>query len=125
AKRLAEKLEQEGIDLVSGGTDNHLLLLDVRSLYITGKVAEKALDEVGITANKNTIPFDPETPFVTSGLRLGTPAVTTRGFGFEEMDEIAAIIALTLKYIDDEEKQKEAKERVQALTAKFPLYPNR
>ncbi|HET7657813.1 MAG TPA: serine hydroxymethyltransferase [Bacillales bacterium] len=125
AKRLAEKLEQEGIDLVSGGTDNHLLLLDVRSLYITGKVAEKALDEVGITANKNTIPFDPETPFVTSGLRLGTPAVTTRGFGLEEMDEIAAIIALTLKYVDDEEKQKEAKERVQALTSKFPLYPNR
>lgn len=125
AKRLAEKLEQEGIDLVSGGTDNHLLLLDVRSLYITGKVAEKALDEVGITANKNTIPFDPEKPFVTSGLRLGTPAVTTRGFGLEEMDEIAAIIALTLKYVDDEEKQKEAKERVQALTSKFPLYPNR
>lgn len=125
AKRLGESLEKEGIDLVSGGTDNHLLLLDVRSLYMTGKVAEKALDDIGITANKNTIPFDPETPFVTSGIRIGTAAVTTRGFGLEEMDEIAAIIALTLKHLDDEEKQQEAKDRVLALTKKFPLYPNR
>lgn len=125
AKRLGESLEKEGIDLVSGGTDNHLVLLDVRSLYVTGKVAEKALDDIGITANKNTIPFDPESPFVTSGLRIGTAAVTTRGFGLEEMDEIAAIMALTLKHLDDEDKQQEAKDRVQALTGKFPLYPNK
>ncbi|HEX7065618.1 MAG TPA: serine hydroxymethyltransferase [Bacillales bacterium] len=125
AKRLGNTLESEGIDLVSGGTDNHLLLLDVRSLYMTGKDAEQALDDVGITANKNTIPFDPEKPFVTSGLRIGTAAVTSRGFGLEEMDEIAAIMALTLKHLDDEEKREEAKRRVQVLTEKIPLYPNR
>lgn len=125
ARRLGEALEAEGIDLISGGTDNHLLLLDVRSLYMTGKDAEKALDDVGITANKNTIPFDPEKPFVTSGLRIGTAAVTTRGFGMEEMDEIAAIMALTLKHMDDEEKRNQAAKRVQELTAKFSLYPNR
>ncbi|HEX7063427.1 MAG TPA: serine hydroxymethyltransferase, partial [Bacillales bacterium] len=124
AKRLGEKLEAEGIDLVSGGTDNHLLLLDVRSLYMTGKDAEKALDNVGITANKNTIPFDPEKPFVTSGLRIGTAAVTSRGFGLEEMDEVASIMALTLKHLDDEEKHEEARRRVQALTEKVSLYPN-
>lgn len=124
AKRLGGALEAEGIDLVSGGTDNHLLLLDVRSLYMTGKDAEKALDEVGITANKNTIPFDPEKPFVTSGLRIGTAAVTTRGFGLDEMDEIAQIMALTLKYMDDDEKRAEAKQRVNRLTNKFPLYAN-
>lgn len=122
AKRLGEALEAEGIDLVSGGTDNHLLLLDVRSLYMTGKDAEKALDDVGITANKNTIPFDPEKPFVTSGLRIGTAAVTSRGFGLEEMDEIAQIMALTLKYMDDEDKRAEAKRRVNTLAEKFPLY---
>ncbi|HET7627002.1 MAG TPA: serine hydroxymethyltransferase [Bacillales bacterium] len=125
AKRLGEKLEAEGIDLVSGGTDNHLLCLDVRSLYMTGKVAEEALDAIGITTNKNTIPFDPEKPFVTSGLRIGTAAVTSRGFGLEEMDEIAAVMALTLKHIDDEEKQTEAAKRVQALTGKFALYADR
>jgi glycine hydroxymethyltransferase len=124
AKRLGEKLEAEGIDLVSGGTDNHLLCLDVRPLYMTGKDAEKALDDIGITANKNTIPFDPEKPFVSSGLRIGTAAVTTRGFGLEEMDEIASIMAMTLKHIDDEEKRAEAAERVRALNAKFPLYAN-
>ncbi|HEU5140688.1 MAG TPA: serine hydroxymethyltransferase [Bacillales bacterium] len=125
AKRLGEALEAEGIDLVSGGTDNHLLLVDVRSLYMTGKDAEQALDDVGITANKNTIPFDPEKPFVTSGLRLGTAAVTSRGFGLEEMDEIASIMALTLKHLDDDEKRKEAKQRVEALTKNISLYPNR
>lgn len=125
AKRLGEALETEGVDLVSGGTDNHLLLLDVRSLYMTGKDAEEALDHIGITANKNTIPFDPEKPFVTSGLRIGTAAVTSRGFGPEEMDEIAAIIAMTLKHVDDEEKQKQAEQRVQALTDRFPLYSDR
>ncbi len=122
AKALGEALQKEGIRIVSGGTDNHLLLLDVTPLNLTGKVAEKALDDVGVTTNKNTIPFDTESPFVTSGVRIGTAAVTTRGFGIEEMKEIAAIISLTLKNYEDEEKLNEAKERVQALTEKFPLY---
>lgn len=122
ARALGASLEREGIDLVSGGTDNHLLLLDVRSLYMTGKDAERALDEIGITANKNTIPFDPESPFVTSGLRIGTAAVTTRGFDVEAMDEIGKIIALSLKHLDDQEKQEEASARVETLVKKFPLY---
>ncbi|MCA1032109.1 serine hydroxymethyltransferase [Bacillus timonensis] len=122
AKYLAESLKAEGLSLVSDGTDNHLLLVDVRSLGITGKVAEKVLDEIGITVNKNTIPFDPESPFVTSGIRIGTAAVTSRGFGEAEMKEIASIIAFTLKNIEDEEKQNEAKQRVETLTSKFMLY---
>jgi len=122
AQRLADSLIKEGFTLVSGGTDNHLLLVDLRSLNLTGKVAEKVLDEVGVTVNKNTIPYDPESPFVTSGIRIGTAAVTSRGFGLEEMDEIASIIALTLKNIDNEEKLEEARKRVAALTEKFPLY---
>ncbi|MFJ5759407.1 serine hydroxymethyltransferase [Neobacillus sp. NPDC093182] len=123
AKRLADGLQKEGIRLVSGGTDNHLLLLDMQTLGLTGKVAEKVLDEVGITVNKNTIPFDPQSPFVTSGIRIGTAAVTSRGFGLEEMDEIASIIAFTLKNHEDEAKLKEAAARVEALTGKFTLYP--
>lgn len=123
AQRLAEGLQNEGIRLVSGGTDNHLLLLDMQTLNLTGKVAEKVLDEVGITVNKNTIPFDPQSPFVTSGIRIGTAAVTSRGFGLEEMDEIASIIAFTLKNHEDEVKLKEAAARVEALTGKFTLYP--
>ncbi|WP_026771882.1 serine hydroxymethyltransferase [Sediminibacillus sp. JSM 1682029] len=122
AKRLGEALQKEDIRIVSGGTDNHLLLLDVRGLELTGKVAEEALDNVGLTTNKNTIPFDPESPFVTSGVRIGTAAVTSRGFGLEEMDELGSIIAFTLKHHDDEAKLKEAKDRVKALTDKFPLY---
>ncbi|WP_209123369.1 serine hydroxymethyltransferase [Alkalihalobacillus sp. BA299] len=124
AKRLGEKLTSEGIKLVSGGTDNHLLLLDLTSLNLTGKVAEHALDEVGITTNKNTIPFDPESPFVTSGIRIGTAAVTSRGLDEEAMDELGEIMALTLKNIDNEDKLKEASARVDALTKKFPMYPN-
>lgn len=122
AQRLAEALVKEGFTLVSGGTDNHLLLVDLRSFGLTGKVAEKVLDEIGITVNKNTIPYDPESPFVTSGIRIGTAAVTSRGFGLAEMDEIASIIALALKNIDNEEKLEEARRRVAALTEKFPLY---
>ncbi|MGM0843513.1 MAG: serine hydroxymethyltransferase [Bacillota bacterium] len=125
AKRLGEGLVKEGMELVSGGTDNHLLLLDLRSLELTGKVAEKVLDDIGITTNKNTIPFDPESPFVTSGIRIGTAAVTSRGFGLEEMDEIASIIAFTLKNHENEEKLEEARNRVESLTAKFPLYENK
>lgn len=123
AKRLAESLQKEGITLVSGGTDNHLVLIDTRSLDLTGKVAEKVLDEVGITVNKNTIPFDPASPFVTSGIRIGTAAVTSRGFGLEDMEEIASIIAFTLKNHENEEKLAEASKRVEALSSKFVLYP--
>ncbi|MEK4127903.1 serine hydroxymethyltransferase [Anoxybacillus sp. FSL W8-0382] len=122
ANRLAEALTAEGFTLVSGGTDNHLLLVDLRSIGLTGKVAEKVLDEIGITVNKNTIPYDPESPFVTSGIRIGTAAVTSRGFGLEEMGEIARIISLALKHKDDEQKLEEARQRVAALTEKFPLY---
>ncbi|MEN2767289.1 serine hydroxymethyltransferase [Ornithinibacillus xuwenensis] len=122
AKALGEALVKEGIRVVSGGTDNHLLLLDVTPLGISGKVAEHVLDEIGITVNKNTIPFDTESPFVTSGVRIGTPAVTTRGFKEAEMREIAAIISLTLKNHEDEAVLKEATDRVLALTEKSPLY---
>ncbi|MBP3040554.1 serine hydroxymethyltransferase [Bacillaceae bacterium Marseille-Q3522] len=123
AKRLAEGLQKEGISLISGGTDNHLLLLDLRSLDITGKTAEKVLDDIGITVNKNAIPFDPQSPFITSGIRVGTAAVTTRGFGLEEMDEIASIIGFTLKNHEDKEALQKAAQRVETLTGKFPLYP--
>lgn len=122
AKRLGEALQKEGIRIVSNGTDNHLLLLDVRNLNLTGKDAEKALDEVGVTTNKNTIPYDPESPFVTSGIRIGTAAVTSRGFGEKEMEEIASIISFTLNNHQDESKLAEAKNRVESLTSKFPLY---
>jgi glycine hydroxymethyltransferase len=125
AKTLAESLQKEGINLVSGGTDNHLLLIDVRSLGLTGKVAEHVLDEVGITVNKNTIPFDTASPFVTSGIRIGTAAVTSRGFAAAEMEEIASIISFTLRNHEDEAKLAEARERVSALTSRFTLYPER
>lgn len=123
AQRLAESLQKEGLKLVSGGTDNHLLLVDVQTLGLTGKVAEKVLDEIGITVNKNTIPYDPQSPFVTSGVRIGTAAVTSRGFGEADMDEIASIIAFTLKNHEDVAKLEEAAGRVEALTSKFTLYP--
>lgn len=122
AKALAEALITEGVDIVSGGTDNHLVLVNLRSLGITGKVAEHVLDEVGITVNKNTIPFDQESPFVTSGIRIGTPAVTTRGFKEEEMKEIASIMAALLKDHENEAVKEESRKRVAALTDKFPLY---
>ncbi|MUV05915.1 aminotransferase class I/II-fold pyridoxal phosphate-dependent enzyme [Planococcaceae bacterium Storch 2/2-2] len=122
AKVLGETLVEEGVQLVSGGTDNHLLLLNLQSLNITGKVGEEALDEVGITTNKNTIPFDQESPFVTSGIRIGTPAVTTRGMKEDDMKEIGQIIAMVLKNPENAQVKKEASERVAALTAKFPLY---
>ncbi len=122
AKVLADSLTAEGVRIVSGGTDNHVMLLDVSALGLTGKVAEHVLDEVGITANKNTIPFDTSSPFITSGVRVGTPAVTSRGFKEEEMKEIASIIAKLLKNHEDATVIAEAKERVQALTNQFPLY---
>lgn len=120
---LAEGLIAEGFRLVSGGTDNHLLLVDVRGQKMTGKTAEHLLDEVGVTCNKNTIPFDPESPFVTSGIRLGTAAVTTRGFKEADMKEVAAIIGLVLNNLEDAKKQAEAAQRVAALCAKYPMYP--
>ncbi|MCM2981403.1 MULTISPECIES: serine hydroxymethyltransferase [Niallia] len=122
AKRLASGLQKEGLNLVSNGTDNHLLLVDLQSLGLSGKTAEHVLDEVGITVNKNTIPYDPASPFVTSGIRIGTAAVTSRGFGLEEMDEIASIIGFTLKNHEDAEKLAEAAKRVTVLTSKFELY---
>ncbi|UFJ40185.1 serine hydroxymethyltransferase [Brevibacillus humidisoli] len=123
AVAFAEALRAEGLQLVSGGTDNHLVLVDVRNLGLTGKVAEHLLDEVNITTNKNTIPYDPESPFVTSGIRMGTPAVATRGFDQEAMKEVAAIIALTLKNPEDNAKHDQARQRVAALCSRFPLYP--
>ena len=119
AKVLSEELLNKGFRLVSGGTDNHLILIDVRSKALTGKKAEAMLDEIGITANKNTIPFDPESPFVTSGVRIGTPAVTTRGMKEEDMKEIAEIMNLAL---DERNDRGELKERVLKLCSRFPLY---
>ena len=122
AQTLAEALQAEGFTIVSGGTDTHVLLVDLRSVGLTGKVAEHLLDEIGITCNKNTIPFDPESPFVTSGIRLGTPALTTRGLNAEDMKEIASIIALVLKRPEDIEAQEEAKQRVAKLCKQYPMY---
>ncbi len=123
AKVLAEALINEGFRIVSGGTDNHLVAVDVKgSIGLTGKEAEETLDSVGITCNKNTIPLDQEKPFVTSGIRLGTPAATTRGFDEKAFEEVAKIISLALKNSKDEEKLQQAKERVAKLTAEYPLY---
>ena len=122
AAALAEALMQDGFRIVTGGTDNHLLLVDLRSKNITGKAAQILLDEVGITANRNTIPFEPLSPFVTSGLRLGSPALTTRGFKEDDMREVAGIIALALTHPDSAEAKAEARARVAALCRKYPLY---
>lgn len=122
AQTLADALQQVGFTIVSGGTDTHVLLVDLRNVGLTGKVAEHVLDEVGITCNKNTIPFDPESPFVTSGIRLGTPALTTRGLNAEDMKEIASIIALVLKHPEEPSVLAEAKQRVAVLCEKYPMY---
>ena len=124
AKAMAEQFLAEGIPLVSGGTDNHLMLVDLQSLNITGKVAEKLLDEIGITVNKNAIPNDPAGPMITSGIRIGTPAVTTRGMGVDAMKQIATIIAMTLKNPNDAATLEKARGMVRDLTAQYPLYPN-
>ncbi len=118
AQTLAKRLQEKGFRLVSGGTDNHLMLVDLRQKGLTGKDAEKMLDEARVTVNKNTIPFETESPFVTSGIRIGTPAVTSRGMGEAEMVEIADIIDLVLTHKNIEE----AREKVNALTQRFPLY---
>lgn len=122
AKALAKGLTDRGFRLVSGGTDNHLLLVDLTNKNITGKLAQNVLDEVNITANKNTIPFEKLSPFVTSGLRLGSPALTSRGFKEDDMAEVAAIIALVLENPESEEAKNEARARVDALCRKYPLY---
>ncbi len=122
AHTLGEALKNEGADLVSNGTDNHIVLLDVRPWNLTGKVAEKLLEEAGITVNKNTIPYDPESPFVTSGIRMGTAALTTRGMKQEEMVKIAKVIADVLKSNGDEEVLEKAKETTKAICQAFPLF---
>ena len=124
AHKLAEALVDKGFRVVSGGTDNHMILLDVKHKFnVTGKDAEHLLDEVGITTNKNMIPFDNEKPFVTSGIRIGTPALTTRGFTISDMEEIADIFYETLKNKEENNNLTKQKARVRKLTEKYPLYP--
>lgn len=122
AKVLADELTADGFRIVTGGTDNHLMLVDLTSKNLTGRVAQNLLDEVNITVNKNTIPFEPLSPFVTSGIRLGSPALTTRGFKEDDMKEVADIIALVLDHPEDAAAKEEAKKRVAALCKKYPLY---
>ncbi|WP_068859421.1 serine hydroxymethyltransferase [Thermodesulfovibrio sp. 1176] len=122
AKTLAEALKKKGFKLVSDGTDNHLMLVDLTNFNITGKEAEEALDKAGITVNKNTIPFDTKPPTVTSGIRIGTPSVTTRGMGEQEMEEIAEIIERVIKNISNESVIKDMKKKVQSLCKRFPIY---
>jgi glycine hydroxymethyltransferase len=125
AQALARTLQGEGFRLVSGGTDNHLMLIDVFARGITGKVAEKALDRAGITVNKNTIPFDQNSPMVASGIRVGTPALTTRGMKEAEMEEVGRLIARALASVDNETGLSEVKRDVHKLCARFPLYAAR
>jgi len=124
AQALATGLQKRGFKLVSNGTDNHLMLVDLRCIGMTGKQADQLVSGVNITANKNTVPFDAESPFVTSGLRLGSPAVTTRGMGTVEFTEIANIIADRLLHPDDETVAQDCRQRVAALCDRFPLYPH-
>jgi glycine hydroxymethyltransferase len=124
ARALADGLAGEGFRIVSGGTDNHLLLVDLRPFGVTGKVAQEALDRAGITCNKNGIPGDPEKPFITSGLRLGTAAVTTTGMGVEEMAEIASLIGRVLRAVGDATVADEVRERAARLCSKFTPYPD-
>ena len=125
AKVLSEELVKGGLRIVSGGTDNHLMLVDLRPMGVTGKLAEAKLEEAGITCNKNAIPNDPEKPFVTSGIRLGTPAITARGFKEDETRQVAQFILTVLGNINDSEKIAQVKEEVLKLTEKFPLYKDK
>ena len=124
AQALATQLQARGLKIVSGGTDNHVMLVDLRSIEMTGKEADRLVGEVRITANKNTVPFDPTSPFVTSGLRLGSPAMTSRGMGTNEFTEIANIIADRLLAPQDEAVATNCLERVSNLCQRFPLYPH-
>jgi glycine hydroxymethyltransferase len=123
ARALAATLAGRGLHIVSGGTDNHLMLVDLRDRGLTGKVAEKALDRAGITVNKNTVPKETQSPFVTSGIRIGTSAVTTRGMGEPEMGRIAELIDAVLRAPEDEGAIARVHEDVRALAGRFPLYP--
>jgi len=123
AKALARSLEDEGMRAVSGGTETHLALIDIRSTGVNGKVADERCGRAGISLNKNAIPYDPESPAVTSGIRVGTPAVTTQGMGSEQMPLIASLIARAIKDGEDEAKIAQIRKEVNALTAKFPVYP--
>lgn len=122
AQALADELTKDGFRIVTGGTDNHLMLVDLTSKHVTGKEAQTMLDDVNITTNRNTIPFEPLSPFVTSGLRLGSPALTTRGFKEDDMREVADIIALVLDHPQDDAAKEEAKKRVATLCEKYPIY---
>ena len=124
AVKLAACIQEKGFRLVSGGTDNHLMLVDLRPKKVTGKVVEKTLERAGITVNKNTIPYDPEKPFITSGIRIGTPAVTTRGMKEPEMEVIAELISDAIDAREDETALDGIKKRVNDLCEKFPLYKN-
>jgi glycine hydroxymethyltransferase len=122
AQALAAEMIAHGFHVVSGGTDNHLMLVDLRNRGLTGKVAERALDRAGITVNKNTVPNETQSPFVTSGIRIGTPAVTTRGMGIAEMQRIAALIDRVLQAPDDADALAAVRADVKALADAFPLY---
>jgi glycine hydroxymethyltransferase len=122
AQTLANALLERGFDVVSGGTDNHLMLVDLRNKNVTGKIAEKSLDAAGITVNKNTVPKETQSPFVTSGIRIGTPAVTTRGMTEPEMEQIAALIDQVIAAPGDARVALSVKEEVLDLTKRFPLY---
>ena len=124
AQALAAQLQKRGFKIVSGGTDNHLMLVDLRSIGMTGKVADQLMGEIHVTANKNTVPFDPESPFVTSGLRLGSPAMTTRGLEETDFAEIGDIIADCLLNPDDKAVKQACLQRVTDLCKRFPLYPH-
>jgi len=122
ARALAESLTRRGFRLVSGGTDNHLLLLDLRETELTGKVAQETLDQARITANKNTVPFETRSPFVTSGVRMGTPVVTTRGMREPEMERIGELISRALSHVGDDAALARVAADVTALCREFPLY---
>jgi glycine hydroxymethyltransferase len=119
---LAEGLREKGLNLVSGGTDNHLVLLDLREESVTGKEGESLLEDAGIVANKNAVPYDPEPPMVTSGVRLGTPALTTRGMAEQQLNEIGKMIGRILKNPEKDQIRNEVSERVSELLNEFPLY---
>ena len=122
---MASKVQEDSFRIVSGGTDNHVFLVDVFSKKITGKIAEEGLEKAGITVNKNAIPFDTHPPLVTSGIRIGTPAVTTRKMKEEEMGQIGKLIGKVLGEVDNPQIQQEVLEEVKSLTSKFPLYSQR
>lgn len=122
SRLMAEILKDKGYRIVTGGTDTHLFLVDLRNKGLTGKMAEEALNEVGITVNKNMIPFDPETPVITSGIRIGTSAITTRGMKEEEVKEISELIDITLSNMGNERIKEDVADRVSQLCRRFPIY---